>query len=204
MVRSGMGLLKGAETRQRITDRAFLLAGRDGLAGLTIGRLAEDMGMSKSGLFAHFGSKEDLQIAVLQTASDRFTDQVIIPAFKAPRGLPRLRKLFELWLEWITDPGMPGGCIFVAASTELDDQPGRPRDFLVAAEKELLGFLTKAVQLAVEQGHFRSDTDCEQLAFELHAMVLGFTHAKRLLREPKVEARARTAFDRLVASVQRR
>jgi len=197
-------MLKGAETRERIVDRAFRLAGRDGLEGLSIGRLAEELGMSKSGLFAHFGSKEDLQVAVLQAASARFSDQVFRPAFKAPRGLPRLRKLFEHWLAWVNDPAFPGGCIFVAASTELDDRPGRPRDFLVAAERDLLGALQKAAQLAVEEGHFAADTDCEQLAFELHAMVLGFPHAKRLLRDPKVEARARAAFDRLVASAVRR
>jgi AcrR family transcriptional regulator len=193
-------MVKGSETRMRIIDRAFRLASRDGLGGVTIGKLADELGMSKSGLFAHFGSKEDLQIALLEAAADHFTSQVILPAFKAPRGLPRLRKLFELWLGWVTDPGMPGGCLLVAAATELDDRPGRPRDYLVAAELELLSFLTKAVQLAIEAGHFASDTDPEQLAFELHAMVLGFTHSKRLLRDPKVEARARAAFDRLVAA----
>ena len=100
---------KGEATRERILDRAFLLAGRDGLEGLTIGALADELKLSKSGLFSHFGSKEELQVAVLDVASSRFTERVLLPAFKAARGLPRLERVFEQWIDWATDPKMPGG-----------------------------------------------------------------------------------------------
>jgi AcrR family transcriptional regulator len=196
-------MLKGAETRERILDRAFRLAGRDGLEGLTIGRLADELGLSKSGLFAHFGSKEDLQVAVLQAASAAFENVVLRAAFKAPRGLPRIKKVFELWIRWVTDPALPGGCIFVAAASELDDRPGRPRDVLVTSQKQFLSALEKAARLAVEEGHLAAELDCAQLAFEIYGLMLGYNHAKRLLHDPKAEARVRTAFDRLLRSAER-
>jgi AcrR family transcriptional regulator len=196
-------MLKGAETRERILDRAFRLAGRDGLDGLTIGRLAEELGLSKSGLFAHFGSKEDLQVAVLQAASATFAEVVLRAAFKAPRGLPRVKKVFELWLRWVTDPGLPGGCIFVAAASELDDRPGRPRDVLVASQKQFLSAVEKAAQMAVDEGHLSPGLDCAQFAFELYGLMLGYNHAKRLLHDPKAETRARTAFERLLSTAER-
>jgi AcrR family transcriptional regulator len=189
---------KGADTRERIVDRAVRLASRDGLGGLTIGNLAEELGLSKSGLFAHFGSKEELQIAVLQAASVQFEDCVLRPAFKAPRGLPRIKQAFERWLQWVTHPSMPGGCLFVAAAAELDDREGRPRDFLVGTQRKLLGALAKAARLAVEEGHFRRDLDVEQFAFELYAIVLGYNHARRLLRDGHADTRARHAFRRLI------
>src|SRR3954447_26417659 len=122
---------KGEETRERILDWAFRAASRDGLEGLTIGALAAELGLSKSGLFAHFGSKEDLQLAVLAEATRRFENVVLRPAFRAPRGEARVRQVFENWLRWLSDPGSPGGCVFLAAAVELDDQDGRPRDYLV-------------------------------------------------------------------------
>ena len=112
---------KGESTRERIIERAFLLAGRDGLNGLSLGSLSDALNMSKSGLFAHFGSKEELQVAVLKHAADTFTEQVIKPALKAPRGLPRLEAMFNHWLEWGIDFKMFGGCFFPQASAELDD-----------------------------------------------------------------------------------
>jgi AcrR family transcriptional regulator len=193
---------KGAETRERIIDRAYLLAGRDGLDGLTIGALADELQLSKSGLFAHFGSKEELQLEVLKAASARFEQMVIQPALKAARGLPRLRKLFDLWLDWGANPSTPGGCIFVAAAVELDDREGRPRDYLVATQKQLLSFLSGAVRLCVEQGHLKGDTDCEQFAHEAYGLLLGYHHFKRLLRDPHAEKRTRAAFERLVRSAQ--
>jgi AcrR family transcriptional regulator len=193
---------KGEETRERILERAFRLAGRDGLDGLSIGTLAAQLGLSKSGLFAHFGSKEDLQVAVLGAAARRVEDQVVRPAFRAPRGEPRIRQLFENWLRWCSDPAMPGGCIFMAAATELDDKPGRPRDFLVATQKQMLATMARSVQLAVEARHFRSDVDGEQFAFELYALILGYSHWKRLLGDARAERRTRLAFDRLLAGAR--
>lgn len=191
---------KGEETRDRIVEHAFRLASRDGLNGLTVGTLASDLGLSKSGLFAHFGSKEELQVEVLRTASEYFQEHVLRNGFVAPRGLPRLRKIFENWLSWITDPSLPGGCVFVAATAELDDKPGRARDFLAGTQKQLLTTLAKTVKLTVEVGHFAAETECDQVAFELYGIVLAFNHAHRLLRDPRALARARRAFERLVLS----
>jgi AcrR family transcriptional regulator len=194
---------KGAETKERILEHAIRLASRDGLEGLTVAGLAGELGLSKSGLFAHFGSKDALQVEVLEAATSKFRDTVVRPALKAPRGEPRIRALFERWLAWGDDPNMLGGCILVTASVELDDRPGAPRDFLVATQRELLSTLAKAARIAAEVGHFRADVDAEQFAFELYSFILGYSHHKRLLRDPKAEARVRAAFDRLVASARK-
>jgi AcrR family transcriptional regulator len=191
---------KGEETRERILDRAFLLAGRDGFDGLTIGALADELKMSKSGLFAHFGSKEELQIAVLDLASSLFTERVMIEAFKAPRGLPRLRRVFENWLAWHADPRMPGGCIFTQAHAELDDVQGRPREVLAESERAFQEALAKTVKLAVDEGHFKKNTDCEQFAFEFEGIMKVMNMFSRLLRDRRAVERARAAFERLVDS----
>jgi AcrR family transcriptional regulator len=193
---------KGEGTRERILDRALRLASRDGLGGLSIGVLAGELGLSKSGLFAHFGSKEDLQLAVLQEAATRFEDTVMRPAFRAPRGEPRIRRLFENWLGWINDPATPGGCVMLAAATELDDQEGRPRDFLAGSQRQLVASLARSARLAMEEGHFAARLDAEQFAFDLYALLLGCSHWKRLLRDPKAETRARAAFERLLAAAR--
>jgi AcrR family transcriptional regulator len=190
---------KGAETRERILDQAVRLASRDGLEGLTIGSLSTELGLSKSGLFAHFGSKDELQLQVLQAAVGRFEQTVIRPAITAPRGEPRIQAFFANWLAWEDDPAMPGGCLLIAASVELDDRPGAQRDFLVQAHQDRFRFMTKAARLAVEAGHFRTDLDPGQVAFEINAIVLGYHHAKRLLEDDRAGARARAAFARLLA-----
>jgi AcrR family transcriptional regulator len=193
---------KGEGTRERIVDRALRLASRDGLGGLSIGVLATELGLSKSGLFAHFGSKEDLQLAVLEVAATRFTDTVMRPAFRAARGEPRIRRLFENWMGWISDPAAPGGCVFLAAATELDDREGRPRDFLVGSQRQLVASLARSARMAVEEGHFDARLDADQFAFDLYSLLLGCSHWKRLLRDPKAEIRARAAFERLVATAR--
>ena len=191
---------KGEATRERILDRAFLLAGRDGLQGLTIGALADELKLSKSGLFSHFGSKEELQVAVLDVASSRFTERVLLPAFKAPRGLPRLERIFEQWIEWMTDTRMPGGCIFQQANAELDDRQGRPHDVLLEQQKNLVEALTKTVQLAMAEGHLSKNTDPRQVAFELEGIMMTMNVYLRLLKDRKAVDRARVAFKRLVQS----
>lgn len=192
---------RGAETKERIVDQAVRLASRDGLDGLSIGGLATELGLSKSGLFAHFGSKEELQLQVLQAAVERFKEVVVRPGLAAPRGEPRIRAFFERWLDW--DAGaMPGGCILVAAEVEFDDRPGPQREFLVGAKRDWFDTLAKAARLAVEEGHFRPDLDPRQFAFELYGIILGYHNAKRLLQDPQAPRRARAAYDRLVASVR--
>ena len=194
---------KGEQTRERILERAFRLAGREGLEGLSIGALASDLGLSKSGLFAHFGSKEDLQIAVLAAAAERFQEAVTKPAVRGPRGAGRIRRLFENWLLWSMDPTLPGGCLFNAAASELDDREGRARDFLVGSQRELLDFVAGTARQAIEQGEFRKDLDCEDFAFDLYALMLGFNHSRRLLRDPRSEERTRAAFERLMQFASR-
>lgn len=197
--RNYQAVTKGEETRERIVDLAFKLSSRDGLGGLSLGKLAAELGVSKSGLFAHFRSKDELELEVLKAAQDRFVEAVLKPAFKAPRGVPRLRKLFSLWLDWISDPKRPGGCLFLAASIELDDDiEGPKRDFVVSALKDLLVTLSKAARLAIGEGHLAADTDSDQLAFEMLGVAHAYHHLKRLLRDSRAEARARTAFEALL------
>ena len=191
---------KGDRTRTLILNDALAVAGEVGLEGLSIGALAGRLGLSKSGLFAHFGSKEDLQLATLRHSQERFEQVVFRPALASPRGLPRLRALFENWLGWIARTERPGGCVILAASVEYDDRPGPVRDALVAGQRELRGALAKAVRLAIEAGHLRSDTDPWQVVFELMGIVLAVHHDRGLLDDPRSLDRARKAFDRLVAA----
>jgi AcrR family transcriptional regulator len=190
---------KGEETRARILRHAARVASRDGLDGLSIGELAAQLEMSKSGLFAHFGSKEDLQLEVLRAASADFVEKVIAPALREPRGPARLRALFERWLRWAADPDAEGGCIFAGAAFELDDRPGPVRDYLVEEEKRLLGVLARSARLGVESELLRADLDCDLLAFQLHGLMLGFHHARRLMRQRNAEAMARQSFEQLLA-----
>lgn len=189
---------KGQETRSRIVQTALERATVVGIEGLTLGDLASALELSKSGLFAHFRSKEALQIAVLEAAVERFEQRVVLPAVRAPRGEPRLRALFERWLEW--GRSEPGGCIFVTAAAELDDRPGPVRDLLVQIMRDLQATLARAVRLTVEEGHFRRDVDPDQFAFEMHAITLAYHHRSRLLNEPRAVARANVALERLLAA----
>lgn len=188
---------KGEATRQAILARAFELANVDGVSGLSIGRLAEATGLSKSGLFAHFGSKEALCVAVVEEAGRQFVQDVMVPALRRPRGEPRIRALFEHWMAW---GQRPGGCFFVGASAELDDRPGPPRDALVQACKDWIDALATAARIGVAEGHLRADTDPDQLAFEMYGVMMGAHTFSRFLREPDAIDRARGAFDRLLAS----
>lgn len=190
---------KGDETRRAILGDALAQASTMGLSGLTIGTLAKRTGMSKSGLFAHFASKESLQIQVLEEARDRFVTHVLSPALKEPRGEPRVRALFDRWLRWDKSEFQPGGCVFIAASSELDDQPGPVRDHLVAIQRDWIDALETAARIAVEEGHFRPDLDRRGWAFELWSLMLAYNWYARLLRNDDAETMARAAFDRLLA-----
>ena len=177
---------------------ALSLATRLGLEGVTIGKLAEHVGMSKSGLFAHFSSKENLQTAILEEAIARFVSIVVAPALRKPRGEPRLRALVDGWLEWSKAEFLPGGCIFVAAQVELDDRPGPARDRLVASQRDWLATLAQAARIAIEEKHFRKDVDVEQLAHEIFSIAYGYHFLRRIVDPAEAERRARAAFDRLI------
>jgi AcrR family transcriptional regulator len=170
-----------------------------GLSGLTIGTLAEQAQLSKSGLFGHFRSKEALQLQVLEHARSRFEEIVARPAVRAPRGEPRVRELFERWLRW---DAMPGGCPFVAAATEFDDQPGPVRERLVRDQRDLFDMIATVFRTGISEGHFRADADAEQFAQDFHGVVLAYHHTIRLLGDGRAEPRARRALDALLVGAR--
>lgn len=189
---------KGEQTREAILDRAVGLASRVGLSGLTIGVLAEDMRLSKSGLFAHFGSKEALQLGVLQATRERFTARVITPVLKKPRGEPRIRAIFDVWLAWENSDDLPGGCVLSNAGFELRGQPGPLHDFVVRAWRDWDAFLVRAVGFAIEERHFSPDTDPHQFAHDLTSIFTGARHAMEVLSDPRGAERARKSFENLI------
>ncbi|MEO1084500.1 MAG: helix-turn-helix domain-containing protein [Acidobacteriota bacterium] len=182
-----------------ILRRALAMMSSVGLHGLSIGEVAKAAGMSKSGIFAHFDSKEDLQLQVLQTAVDGFIGKVVMPALRETRGEPRVRALFENWLDWFEARSIPGGCPFIGAAAELDDRPGPLRDFLVSNQKDALSAMVTASRIAVGEGHFRDDLDVEQFAHDVYSILLAYHHFSRLLDDPRAADRARRAFEDLLA-----
>ena len=191
-------LMKGQQTRAAILDAALALASHIGLEGLSIGALAEVTGMSKSGVFAHFGSREELQISVVREYHAKFEDEVFRPAMGAPRGLPRLRALFDRWVRRVSVE-IDSGCIYISGAVEFDDRPGPVRDALVAMVQTWQDALERAIRAAVDAGHLRQDTDAGQLLFEIHGLILALHHDARFLRHAGAEERARAAFARLLA-----
>lgn len=190
---------KGETTRKIILDEALALASRIGFEALSIGHLARAVGLSKSGLYAHFRDKEALQVEVLRTAADLFREMVPARAAAAPAGERRLRALLDSWLEWSRSERIPGGCIFISASNEYEDRPGPVRDYLVASQRRWLEHLAGAAEAAVARGEFRPDIDAAQFAHDFYAIVLAYKHFGRLLDDPAAEARARAGFERLLA-----
>jgi len=189
---------RGQLTKQAILEHAASLASRVGLQGVTIGGLADDMKLSKSGLFAHFRSKEALEVSLLEHAAARFVEHVIKPALAAPRGEPRVREVFRRWMEWPEASRMAGGCFFVAAATELDDRPGPARDVLVRQQKDWLELIANVARTAIAEKHFQKRVDPEQFAFELYGIALSYHYSKRLLSDPRAPERARVAFEALI------
>ncbi|MBX7218809.1 MAG: TetR/AcrR family transcriptional regulator [Blastocatellia bacterium] len=197
-------MTKGEDTRSIILKQALAMASTLGLGGLSIGELAKNVGLSKSGLFAHFSSKENLQLQVLQVATERYVEMVVAPALRKPRGEPRVRSLFENVLAWTGADFLPGGCLFVTAATEFDDQPGQVRDYLVGAQKDWLGTIAMAAKIASDEGHFRSDLDYELFAREFQSIFLSHHYYKKLLNDPKAEEQSRTMFEQLVERSRKR
>jgi len=193
---AAVAINKGAATREAVVGHALSIALTDGFEGLTIGNIAQAVGMSKSGVFAHFGSREDLQLAVLDAAAQRFTDNVFVPAMREKRGLPRLRAIMRHWVIWMRNEGCP----MVSAAVEYDDRPGPIRDRVVEYQTRLRRELARAVQMAIDTGELKSDCDPEQLAFEIFAVELALHHDSRLFKRSDSMARAERSMQRLLDS----
>lgn len=191
---------KRVSTRETILDHAYELARRDGLEGLSIGSLATDVGMSKSGVFAHFGSREELQLAVLDTGRQRFVARVLQPALKQPGGLPRLRAIVANWFEWGREH--QSGCVLLSAASEYDGREGALRDGVVRQQAGWRDELQKAIGQAVQKGQLRADTDVAQLGFEIYALMLGLHHDAGLFGFDEAGRRTTAAFERLWRSWQ--
>ncbi len=192
---------KGARTRESILRVAVDLSSVEGLEGLTIGRLAEELGMSKSGLFAHFGSKEDLQLATVDAARTIFVEKVIRPALAAPQGVPRLWQLCENWLQYVEGKVFKGGCFFAAASFEFDSRSGPVRDAIALAMKEWLAVLARAVDGATQARHLKASVDPEQFAFEMYSLAMGAHWGFQLLDDKKALAQVRETIRQRLQSL---
>jgi AcrR family transcriptional regulator len=190
---------KGELTRAAILETALTSASRHGLEGLTIGLLAEQMSMSKSGVFAHFGSREDLQIAVLKLYHHLFEQEVFYPSMKEARGLPRLRSMFGLWVKRVTRE-IASGCIYISGATEYDDRHGPIRDELVGMVNAWQGALLRATVQAQEFKHLQSDVDPEQIVYEMYGLILALHHDARFLKKSGSVSRAELGFERMIQS----
>jgi len=196
-------LLKGQQTRATILEAALGLASHVGLEGLSIGAIAEITQMSKSGVFAHFGSREELQISVVREYHERFEEEVFKPAMDEARGLPRLRGLFERWVRRVSIE-IDSGCIYISGAVEFDDRPGPVRDALVAMVQAWHTALERAIRLAIDEGHLKADTDPQQMLFEVHGLILALHHDARFLRVPGSLMRAGVAFAHVLSRYQTR
>ena len=194
----GRSLLKGQQTKQAIVQAAVSLSTQVGLEGLSIGSLAELMHMSKSGVFAHFGSREELQISVIREYFATFEQEVFYPALQAPKGLPRVRALFDNWMQRVAVE-IQSGCIFISGAVEFDDRPGPVREALASSVHTWLQALYRAVVLAKDCGHLSADADEQQVAFEIHALILALHYEARFLKNPGSLARANRGFDDILA-----
>lgn len=199
---------KGATTREQIIDAALLMAAHVGLEGVTLGNLAERLGLSKSGLFAHFRSKETLQLSVVEEAVERFIEQVARPSVTAERGAPRVTALFENWLAWFradaqSASGSGRGCVFLALASEYDDRPGLVREAVAISQRSWLDFVAGAAQRAIDAGHFHPDLDTRQFAFEFVGIGMSLQFSSKLVGDRFAERRARRAFEELVERSRR-
>jgi len=190
-------MMKGQQTRAAILEAALGLAANMGLEGLSIGALAEVTHMSKSGVFAHFGSREELQISVVREYHAKFEEDVFYPAMREARGLPRLKALFDRWMRRVSVE-IDSGCIYISGAVEFDDRPGPVRDALATMVQSWQNALQRAIGIAIAEGHLRADTDPQQVVFEVHGLILALHHDARFLRNPVATERVRAAFDRVV------
>ena len=191
---------KGRDTKNTILQTALDMASQSSLDSVTIGSLAKAAKMSKSGLFAHFQSKENLQIAILEFAAADFIDQVVLPALKSKGGIGRIEALVENWVEWAEK--LKGGCIFVTASTEFSERPGKVRDFLLSQQKSWIVALKKMCRSAIQADHFRNGIDCDQFAFDLYSLLMGYHYYSIMLRSGESKKRLAKALERLINTYQ--
>jgi AcrR family transcriptional regulator len=189
-------MTKGDDTKLNILEIGLDMASRLGLEAVTIGDLAKTAKMSKSGLFAHFQSKENLQIELLEYAGEMFSQNVVVPALKTKAGIPRIKAVMENWIRF--SGALTGGCIFVTASSDFKDRPGKVRDFLLKQQVGWIDSLRRIAQSAIKEGDFRSDTDCDQFAFELYSLMLGFHLYATLLDNADTQLRQQAAFETLI------
>ena len=195
--RPGKALLKGQQTKAAIVEAALGLATQIGLEGLSIGALAEVTQMSKSGVFAHFGSREELQISVVREYHRRFEDEVFYPAMSEERGLPRLRAMFANWMKR-TSVELDSGCIYISGAVEFDDRPGPVRDALAWSVQTWHEAMKRAIHLAKQQGHLLPDVNEEQMLFEIHGLILALHYEARFLKNPGSIARADAGFENIL------
>ncbi len=190
---------KGLKTRAAILSEALSAVSTDGFQGISIGMLADRLKMSKSGLFAHFGSKEELEKAVLEEASERFVEAVWEPARHLPRGRPRLEGIFRNWMNWsLHNDEMPGGCVFMKLSSEIHDRPGPVRDLLAEMQTRWQATLARSAQIAIQEGHFHAGVDPRQFAYELQGILMALKYYRRLLRDETAVTRSEQAFAALL------
>jgi AcrR family transcriptional regulator len=192
------GLQKGQQTKAAIVEAALNLATHIGLEGLSIGALADVMGMSKSGVFAHFGSREELQISVVREYHHCFEQEVFYPAMSAPRGVARLRALFANWMQR-TSVEIDSGCIYISGAVEFDDRPGPVRDALAESVMTWHSAMRRAIVQAKERGELRADVDEDQMLFEIHGLILALHYEARFLKNPGSIGRALTGFDNILS-----
>ena len=188
---------KGQQTKAAIVDAALGLATQIGLEGLSIGALAEVARMSKSGVFAHFGSREELQLSVVREYHERFEAEVFYPSMKAPRGLPRLRQLFANWTQR-TSAEIDSGCLYISGAAEFDDRPGPVRDALVSSAKVWLAAVHRSVVQARDEGHLAGTIDTEQMVFEIHGLILALHYEARFLRSGRAIQHTTIGFDNIL------
>jgi AcrR family transcriptional regulator len=187
---------KGENTKRTILDAGLSMATQLSLESVTIGALAKASEMSKSGLFAHFQSKENLQVEILKHAGEIFAEQVVIPALMVEAGIPRIRALVENWIKWSSN--LTGGCIFVSASTEFTDRPGKVRDFILQQQQEWIDSLKRIAQSAIRAGDFRKEIDCSQFAFDIYSLLLGFHLYDKMLNKSDTRKRQKAALQQLL------
>jgi len=193
-------MIKAENTKQTILKVGLDMASQLGLENVTIGQLALKLNMSKSGLFAHFQSKENLQLSILSYAGEDFKNYVLMPALATKAGIPRIKKLANNWIEW--GERLTGGCIFVTASIEYSERQGKVRDLVLSLQEDWIDSLQKIAQSAIKAGDFKRDIDTSQFAYELYSLLLGFHYFHRMLRDKKTKTRQKKALNQLILNYQ--